>query len=347
MDPRFRMPKIIGPALNKNFEVFANIAAYLNADLSSRGHRRMRIFLILILTLSLLILTTECEAKAYSQRCLECRGTFQEIADCVVAGDDIKAAAVARIALENKPQLRENLLGVGRELEPKDLTGQAAVDRNNGTDTEVRVRRCIAQFNLLRAKDLLLAGRYDLALSHYRRAEALDGQNSILHWCAATEMMEQNNPYLANLALEHLQKARELGFESVTMPGLVGIAYLQAGNLEAGLSALWSAIATIPNCPENNAFRSAILDSIVDAVRVRNPQAMAPVPVACRKYSLGVGTKFWVVKKDRVQRLVTLAIMSRRDPDGGAQDGVNDGIIQVPIELSNDGRYVVKLIDCN
>lgn len=112
------------------------------------------------------------------------------------------------------------------------------------------------------------------------------------------------------------------------IPAMQALAAYQMGKHNEGLRLLKKAIEGITPESSHATFLQEIkkkADSIESTLRTRHA---APVPAKDRKYEMSSGTTSVIAEKDEANGTITMGIMGGHDPDGGRQDGCDDGIIE-------------------
>lgn len=158
----------------------------------------------------------------------------------------------------------------------------------------------------------------------------------------ALELLATKDPIQSRLAEQELEQAENLGSTDYRIPAWKAVAAIQMGRQTKGLAALRNSIKKFPAGAKYESFSremTAFADDLEKKLAQRTP---APVPAEKRKYELPPGTAAIVAEKDLSTGLVTMAISGGHDPDGGKQDGTDDGIIQVLWENINKPTEVLR-----
>lgn len=114
------------------------------------------------------------------------------------------------------------------------------------------------------------------------------------------------------------------------------------GSLPKGLGALKQAIVQMPPAEASSSFAKQ-MKATADAVERRlRSRAVAPVAAKDRKYTLVGNTAAVIADRDEATGVVTMCLMSGHDPDGGKQDGNDDGIIEFLWEHVNKPDQIYR-----
>lgn len=171
---------------------------------------------------------------------------------------------------------------------------------------------------------------------------AADGQDGQSHISQALELLATKDPIQSRLAEKELEQAESSGSTDYRLPSLKALAAMQMGRQTKGLAALRDAIKKIPPGAKYESFSKEMTAAADDMEKKLAQRAPSPVPAEKRKYVIPPGTAAIIAEKDNQTGLVTMAISGGHDPDGGQQDGTDDGIIQVLWENINKPSEVLR-----
>lgn len=228
---------------------------------------------------------------------------------------------------------------------PKDPQGQfwlgtVYLDIGNFVQAETALRKGVAllpantdipELHVNLGNALLGQGKFEDALPEFNRAIAINPKEPRAHYNCARALLETRNPIYSSVALEELKTTEDLGLHLANTPFLKAKANIDLGRLDEAKNILASFLATCPNDQaheEDRKMAQGAVESLTQEI-TRRKQEVPPTPAEKRHYELKDGTQYVIVDVDKEKHLVTMACSDRKDPDGGAQDGHNDGIIEM------------------
>lgn len=229
---------------------------------------------------------------------------------------------------------------------PKDPQGQfwlgtVYLDTDNFVPAESAFRKAITLFpantdipevhvNLGNA--LLGLGKIDESIPEFDRAIRINPKEPRAHYNLARALLEKHNPVFASVALNELKTSEQLGLKLRRLPILKAQANIEMGLLPEAKEIFSSLLSTYPDDAAHGSDRKVLqsaIDSLDREIAVRNRE-VPPTPPEKRHYELKPGTRYVIIRVNEDKHLITIANEDKQDPDGGKQDGRNDGIIEMP-----------------
>lgn len=232
------------------------------------------------------------------------------------------------------------------EKHPEDSEGYfwlgTALLEQQKSDAAIAALRTAVELNSARGLDsaqvrvnlgnaLLASNRVDEAIVEYKRGIKINAYEPRAHFNLARALLKKETPYYAAVALSHLNIADELGLSLPEIWKYRAQAYALTKRYDEAGKQLSEYLAKLPYTSANGEARRKVSDLIGT---LNNPPAEPEglVPVKKRRYRLTQDQSYAVTHVDELRNLVTLVTIDQKDPDGGLQDGVNDGFFQMRIE---------------
>jgi tetratricopeptide (TPR) repeat protein len=232
------------------------------------------------------------------------------------------------------------------EKHPEDSEGYfwvgTALLEQQKSDAAIGALRKAAELNSARGLDgaqvrvnlgnaLLASNRVDDAIVEYKRAIKIDAYEPRAHFNLARALLKKETPYHAAVALTHLNIADKLGLSLPEIWKYRAQAYAMTRRYDEAGQQLSGYLAKLPDTSANAEARRKVNDLINI---LSNPPAEPDglVPVKKRRYKLARDQGYAITHVDELRSLVTLVTTDQKDPDGGLQDGANDGFFQMRIE---------------
>lgn len=219
--------------------------------------------------------------------------------------------------------------------------GTAYLDVENYAQAEPHLRKAISllpenifvpELHVNLGNALLELNKTDEAIQQYQLALKINPKEPRAHLNLARALIDKGSPIDAFVAIDELKKTEQLGLKLSSMLSLQAKANVNLGNFKEARSLMTDFLATIPNDADSQDRRKAVQAIIesIDNIISKRDQAAVPTPPQKRHYELKSGTQYIITKMDKDRHLVTMASSDKQDPDGGKQDGFNDGIFEMP-----------------
>lgn len=188
-----------------------------------------------------------------------------------------------------------------------------------------------AQVRVNLGNALLALDRTDAAITEYQRAVKIDSNEPRAHFNLARALLRKDSPYLAAIALSHLNTAGELGLTLPEVWKYRAQAYAMTRRYEEARQELAEYMKELPDTAASAEARRKVED-LIAALSKPPPEHPGLVPVKKRRYKLSRDQGYAVIDVDEPRGLIKLVTVDEKDPDGGLQDGVNDGFFEMRIE---------------
>jgi tetratricopeptide (TPR) repeat protein len=221
------------------------------------------------------------------------------------------------------------------------MLGNALEETGNHADAQAIISDAIqvankqrkdnANLHVIACKAYMASGNLSAALEHCIKVEKLASQDAQLLMEFAEALQRSGDPVLSNFACKNFEKAKKLGLKDYRIPALQALASYQMGKQKEGLRLLKEAIAQIPTDKTNAPFVQEMKQKAELFENKMQQRQAAPVAVAQRKYEMKSGTVSVVAERDETTGAIVMGIMGGHDPDGGKQDGCDDGIIEADL----------------
>jgi len=198
---------------------------------------------------------------------------------------------------------------------------------------EINDRRGLdgAQVRVNLGNALLTLDRTDEAISEYKRALKIDPYEPRAHFNLARALLKKDSAYHAAIAVSHLNIAGRLGLTLPEIWKYRAQAYAMTKRYEDARTQLSEYLKRLPDTAESAEARRRVGDLI--AVLADPPtEKEGLVPLKKRRYKLSRDLNYAVTDVDEWRNMITLVTTDQKDPDGGLQDGINDGFFQMRIE---------------
>jgi hypothetical protein len=137
-----------------------------------------------------------------------------------------------------------------------------------------------------------------------------------------------SEPVLCKQAQHELEVAEKLGCDDPRLPGLKGIVQAELGQYDAALIQLKDALKSVD--PSMQKWQHDLQAEIAKVEAIKKSQKPPTVPPEKRKYNIPDGAAALILHVDHVKKLTTMKFSDGHDPDRGKQDGLDDGIIEMP-----------------
>lgn len=267
------------------------------------------------------------------------------VRDSIANFDDEKALKTLKDLL---PKLSadeaQKVLNSGDMLEENDLpkSPEAIKARKEGTDRDERLARAMAALHAIHGKQALSEKRYKEAIAHYQHAVRLDDKNPKIYATAGLELGDTSDPVLCSIGWPYLIKARDLGYKGApVLDALIGMMQCTGGSAEQGVASMEKALPEVSGDGDSmKQIRQGITLKIAAAKESLEKSAKASVTAAKRTYSFAPDTLAVIVATNKDASIMKLAISGSHDPDGGKQDGVDDGIVEMPMDKVASGAKI-------
>jgi tetratricopeptide (TPR) repeat protein len=187
-----------------------------------------------------------------------------------------------------------------------------------------------AQFHVNLGNCYLQRDRVDDAITQFHTAEQIMPNESRAHLNMARAYLEKANPVYAELAINELNKVEGSEIDARLVPLLKARSLELLGKPEDAAKELHEYSSTYLKKPEDAAERQKI-ERLVANLKPRKTTKLGPTAPDKRRYEIKSGDMYIIFDIDEDKNLVTLATGDNKDPDGGAQDGENDGLITMPL----------------
>jgi hypothetical protein len=185
-----------------------------------------------------------------------------------------------------------------------------------------------ADLHFIACKSFIGSGKLSSAMEECLKVDKLAPNNAKQLLGLGEILVKSGDPVLSNFALRNFNRAESLGLKDYRIPAMQALAAYQMGKQKEGLGLLKKAIEGITPESSHATFLQEMkrkANSIESNLRTR---PAAPVPAKDRKYEMSSGTTSVIAEKDEANGTITMGIMGGHDPDGGKQDGCDDGIIE-------------------
>lgn len=194
---------------------------------------------------------------------------------------------------------------------------------------ERQENRRSAKLHLMYAQALSDTGEVLFAFEEGAKARDLAPKDAELLTRYGEILVQSKNPVLCSSALKVFQSAKDAGSTDYRLPALTSVAEILMGREAKGLAHLRDSIRSIPL---NNSSKEFVkgMENIADQVQ-RKIESKPPAPVALkdRKYEMKPNVSCVIADRSEDGSIVTVKVADGHDPDGGAQDGTDDGIIEL------------------
>lgn len=211
-----------------------------------------------------------------------------------------------------------------------------------GTIVEKEQESRSGQLHLAAAKAWEALGKQSYAFEESNIASSFAPRDAHVAFEVGMLKLRTSNPLFAGSARKAFETAEVLGLKDYRIPALEAVATIQMGSLPKGLGALKQAIVQMPPAEASSSFAKQ-MKATADAVERRlRSRAVAPVAAKDRKYTLVGNTAAVIADRDEATGVVTMCLMSGHDPDGGKQDGNDDGIIEFLWEHVNKPDQIYR-----
>lgn len=169
------------------------------------------------------------------------------------------------------------------------------------------------------------------AMTQYDKALQLNDTEPQAYFNKARCRLKKDDPVSASMALTELKKARELGINPKQLSYYMAMANYYLKNFQAALDNLAIYKSTLgPNAPQLQGVTN-LENSICSHQKTYNDTAINYPPPEKRKYLLDHKLPYVIVSvTESPIKTVKLGSPDKHDPDGGQQDGDDDGLFEMP-----------------
>lgn len=221
------------------------------------------------------------------------------------------------------------LITLGEALEASGNHRDAQTILLNAERVASREGKDSANLHLILCKSLLATGAMTAAVDECRKAEKLAPDDAGLLMELGDALAQTGDPVLSNFAVIIFNKAEKLGLKNYRLAAMQALASYQMGQQKDGLRRLKESILSITADKTHEKFLQEMKNKAAEFSAKMQSRPKASVPAKERTYQMNSGTAAVVAESDETTGIVTFGIMGGHDPDGGKQDGCDDGIIQV------------------
>jgi tetratricopeptide (TPR) repeat protein len=222
-------------------------------------------------------------------------------------------------------------MALGSAMEKTDDYKGTIEELKKAEELEAKSKDKFPYLHIKYARALAASGKFDEAVAEHKQAIKIDPKNPDVHLFYGMTLVGSIDPIMCNAAVREFTEAQKLGATDFRIPGMLALALVNSGNLEDGLTELRKAGA-IPDAPgEPPSWKQQLSGQAAQVEAILKSRPPAPVPPEKRHYDMPKNAAGVIVRVDEKRKLVTLCLRSRHDPDKGAQDGVDDGIIEMPM----------------
>jgi len=187
-----------------------------------------------------------------------------------------------------------------------------------------------AQFHVNLGNCYLQRDRIDESIAQFHTAEQIMPNEERAHLNMARAYLEKGNPVYAELANTELNRVESSNIDVRLVPLLKARALELLGKPEDAAKQLREYSAVYLKKPEDSDERAKI-ERLIANLKPRKTTKLGPTPPDKRQYEIKTGDMYIIFDIDEEKNLVTLATGDSKDPDGGKQDGENDGFITMPL----------------
>jgi tetratricopeptide (TPR) repeat protein len=198
---------------------------------------------------------------------------------------------------------------------------------------EINDRRGLdgAQVRVNLGNALLTLERTDEAITEYKRALKIDPYEPRAHFNLARALLKKDSAYHAAIAVSHLNIAGRLGLTLPEVWKYRAQAYAMTKRYEDARTQLSEYLKRLPDTAEAAEARRKVGD-LISVLADPPTEKEGLVPLKKRRYKLSRDLNYAVTDVDEWRNMITLVTTDDKDPDGGLQDGINDGFFQMRIE---------------
>ncbi len=188
-----------------------------------------------------------------------------------------------------------------------------------------------AQVRVNLGNALLTLDRVDDAITEYKRALKIDPYEPRAHFNLSRALLRKDSAYHAAIAVSHLNIAGRLGLTLPEVWKYRAQAYAMTKRYEDARKQLSEYLKRLPDSAQSDEARRKVSD-LISVLADPPSEREGLVPPKKRRYKLSRDLSYAVTDIDESRNMITLVTTDEKDPDGGLQDGINDGFFQMRIE---------------
>lgn len=229
------------------------------------------------------------------------------------------------------PDDAEGHFWAGTALSELDQTDRAIESFKKAIELNDRAGVDVAQLRVNYGNALVNLGRYDEAIREYRRAIQVDPSEPRAHFNLGRAYLRKESPFMAAMALPAFSRAEKLGLNMPSLRKFRAEAFVRLHMHERARRELTAYLTDLPSRADTTELRSRVKE-MIDKLAEAPVLPDGPVPAKRRRYSLDKNLAYVIVDSDSIRHMLTLTSEDEKDPDGGLQDGSNDGFFEMTME---------------
>lgn len=243
------------------------------------------------------------------------------------------AIAILEKQVERLPESIDARLSLASVFEMAGQLDRAEEQLLKCVDLEKKQKELHPELHLLFGTILLRSGNWPNALSEFDAAKAISPKDPAPFETAALQLINTRDPLLTYMGIKYINGAIELGSRDpkISLHKALGLSIL--GEKQEGLRLLRTCYAKLSRHGqkdrETETNLAGAIQDLEHEIAARKPAA---VPPEKRRYDMSSGMAAVVIGVSRDGKISKLAIFGGHDPDGGKQDGNDDGLIETPTE---------------